>query len=247
MMRAWLHAIGFLTRLPVPASVFEDARASSRSLIWYPWVGAIVGGLQCLLAWALQSAPPLLAAALLLLVWVLLTGALHLDGLADSADAWIGGMGASAAERRERTLTIMKDPRSGPAGVVALVLVLLLKFAALASLPAPAWAALLLAPVLARAALTLAFVSTPYARSGGIGSALVDAPRAAAVASLLLSAAACALAGWRGALALAVSAASFWLWRRACLRRLQGMTGDTCGALAEAIEAVVLVSLALSY
>lgn len=246
-MRALLHAIGFLTRLPVPASAFADARASSRSLAWYPLVGALVGGLLCLLAWALQSAPPLLAAALILVAWVLLTGALHLDGLADSADAWIGGMGATAVERRERTLTIMKDPRSGPAGVVALALVLLLKFAALASLPAPAWAALLLAPTLARAALTLAFLSTPYARSGGIGSALVAAPRAAAIAGLLACAAACAFAGWRGALALAVAALAFALWRRACMRRLQGMTGDTCGALTELIEAAVLTSLALSY
>ena len=241
-MRALLVAIGFLTRLPVPASVFDDARAQSRSLAWYPLVGAILGGLLCLLAWLLQQAPPLLSAVLLLLAWVSLTGALHLDGLADSADAWIGGLGD-----RERTLTIMKDPRSGPAGVVALVLVLLLKFAALASLPAPAWTALLLAPLLARAALTLAFLSTPYARSGGIGSALVAAPRAAAIAGLLACAAACAFAGWRGALALAVAALAFALWRRACMRRLQGMTGDTCGALAELIEAAVLTSLALSY
>ena len=241
-MRALLVAIGFLTRLPVPASVFDDARAQSRSLAWYPLVGAIVGGLLCLLAWLLQHAPPLLSAVLLLVAWVSLTGALHLDGLADSADAWIGGLGD-----RERTLTIMKDPRSGPAGVTALVLVLLLKFAALASLPAPAWIALLLAPMLARAALTLAFLSTPYARSGGIGRALTDAPRAAAIAALLVSAAACALAGWRGTLALAVAALIFLLWRRACLRRLQGMTGDTCGALAEITEAAVLVALALSY
>lgn len=241
-MRALLVAIGFLTRLPVPASVFDDARAQSRSLAWYPLVGAIVGGLLCLLAGLLQHAPPLLSAVLLLVAWVCLTGALHLDGLADSADAWIGGLGD-----RERTLTIMKDPRSGPAGVVALVLVLLLKFAALASLPAPAWIALLLAPLLARAALTLAFLSTPYARSGGIGRALVDAPRAAAIVALLAGAAACALADWRGALALAVAGSIFLLWRQACLRRLQGMTGDTCGALAEITEAGVLVALALSY
>ena len=246
-MRALLHAIGFLTRLPVPASAFGDARAQSRSLIWYPWVGAIVGALLCALAWALQSAPPLLASALILLAWVLLTGALHLDGLADSADAWIGGMGATAQARRERTLSIMKDPRSGPAGVVALVLVLLLKFAALASLPAPAWPALLLAPTLARATLTLAFLSTPYVRGGGLGSGLVAVPRVAAIVSLLMAVGACAFAGWRGGLAVAVAALTFALWRRACLRRLQGMTGDTCGALAEIVEAVVLVSLALSY
>jgi adenosylcobinamide-GDP ribazoletransferase len=69
----------------------------------------------------------MLHAALLLTVWVLLSGGLHLDGLADSADAWLGGFGD-----RERTLTIMKDPRSGPIAVVVLVLVLLLKFCALA-------------------------------------------------------------------------------------------------------------------
>ncbi|UHQ25133.1 adenosylcobinamide-GDP ribazoletransferase [Lysobacter sp. 5GHs7-4] len=247
MMRALLHAIGFLTRVPVPASAFGDARAQSRSLVWYPWVGALLGALLCALAWALQSAPPLLAAALLLLAWVLLTGALHLDGLADSADAWIGGMGATPEARRERTLDIMKDPRSGPAGVVALVLALLLKFAALASLPAPAWWALLLAPTLARATLTLAFLSTPYVRSGGLGSGLVAVPRAAAIASLLVAAAACALAGWRGGLAVVVALSLFALWRRACMRRLQGMTGDTCGALAEMVEAAVLVSLALSH
>ena len=245
-MRALLAAIGFLTRIPVPARVFEDPQAQTRSLAWYPAAGLAIGALLCALAWALQTRPPLLSAALLLTAWVGLTGALHLDGLADSADGWVGGMGATAQERRERTLAIMKDPRSGPVGVVAVVLVLVLKFAALASLPAPAWAALLLAPVLARAALTLAFLSTPYVRSGGLGQSLVAAPRAACIAALLISAAACALAGWRGALALGLAWLVFALWRRAWRERLQGMTGDCCGALAEAVETAVLVGFAAS-
>ncbi|MGO4260356.1 adenosylcobinamide-GDP ribazoletransferase [Lysobacter sp. TAB13] len=246
MMRALLAAIGFLTRIPVPARVFADPRAQTRSLVWYPAAGLLIGALLCALAWLLQTRPPLLAAALLLTLWVALTGALHLDGLADSADAWVGGMGSDEAQRRERTLTIMKDPRSGPIGVVAVVLALLLKFAALASLPAPAWAALLLAPMLARAALTLAFVTTPYVRSGGLGQSLVDAPRAACIVALLVSAAACALAGWRGGVALLAALTLFALWRGACMRRLQGMTGDTCGALTELTEAGVLVAWALS-
>lgn len=246
-MRALLVAIGFLTRIPVPARMFEHASAQSRSLVWYPAVGLLIGAVLCALAWSLQTRPPLLSAALVLSVWVALTGALHLDGLADSADAWVGGMRADPAASRDRTLEIMKDPRSGPIGVVALVLTLLLKFAALASLPAPAWAGLLLAPMLARTALTLAFVSTPYARSGGLGQVLVQAPRAACWCAIVLAAAGCAFAGWRGGLALAVAAICFALWRRACLRRLQGMTGDTCGALAELIEATVLLALALSY
>lgn len=246
-MRAALAAIGFLTRIPVPARVFADAAAQRRALVWYPLAGALIGALLCALAWALQTRPPLVSAALLLIAWTALTGALHLDGLADMADAWVGGMRADPQQSRERTLEIMKDPRSGPLAVVAVTLVVLLKFAALASLPAPAWAALALAPLLARAALTLAFVTTPYVRKAGLGAALVAAPRAACIAALIVSAVLCALAGWRGGLALAAALLVFALWRRACLRRLQGMTGDTCGALTELTEAAVLTALALSY
>lgn len=237
-MRALLAAIGFLTRVPVPRRVFEGA-APSAQLAWYPLVGGLIGIALWCLGWLLASAPPLLAAAVLLAAWAAVTGALHLDGLADSADAWVGGMGD-----RERTLAIMKDPRSGPMGVTAIVLVLLLKFAALASTPLPA-AALWLAPLLGRAVLTAAFLLTPYVRSGGMGSALLRAPRGACMAALALAALAAVLAGGSGWRALAVAAVVFLGWRVACLRRLGGMTGDTCGALAELVEAAVLVALAL--
>ncbi|MGP1667005.1 MAG: adenosylcobinamide-GDP ribazoletransferase, partial [Rhodanobacter sp.] len=233
MISGLLAALGFLTRIPVPVKVFDDARAQSQSLAWYPLVGLVLGLILAALAWALHEVPPLLSAALLLLVWVGLTGAMHLDGLADSADAWVGGLG-----NRARTLEIMKDPRSGPVGVVAVVLVLLLKFAALASLPATDWVALLLAPVLARATLTAAFLSTPYVRSGGLGTALVAAPRRACLAALLGVVALCLwLPGWRGVVVWLVAALVFMVWRHTCLQRLGGMTGDPCGALTELIEA----------
>lgn len=238
MMPGLLAAIGFLTRVPVPARAFADPRAQARSLAWYPAVGLLLGGLLCALAWGLQALPPLLGATLLVAAWVLLTGALHLDGLADSADAWVGGLGD-----RARTLAIMKDPACGPAGVVALVLVLLLKVAALASLFGAPWSALLLAPLLARMALTAAFATTPYVRAGGIGSGLVDAPRVGCAVGLLLGAAAAMACGWRGVLALAVAGLVFAGWRHACLRRLGGITGDTAGALAECVETAVLVAI----
>jgi len=233
-------AIGFLTRVPVPAHVFADKAARARSLPWYPLVGLLLGLVLAALAWCLQESPPLLGAVLLLLAWVWLTGGLHLDGLADTADAWVGGLGD-----RERTLAIMKDPRSGPAGVTAVMLLLLLKFAALASLETPPLIALALAPLLGRAALTAAFLSTPYVRAEGLGSGLADASRPACVAALLLAAALPLLAGERGLYALLAVALVFWLWRRACLRRLGGMTGDTCGALTELVEVAVLVMLAI--
>ena len=249
MIGGLLVAMGFLTRIPVPSRVFGDERARVQSLAWYPLVGALIGVLLCAMAWLLPSGKPVLSAALLLVAWVALTGALHLDGLADSADAWIGGMTGTWDERRARTLDIMKDPRSGPVGVVAVVLLLLVKFAALASLAPGAWAgwvsALMLAPMLARMAVTAAFLTTPYVRSGGLGSGLADAPRVACIGALLLGLIACGFAGWRGAIAFACAVVVFALWRRACMRRLGGITGDTAGALVELVEAAVLVAFAL--
>jgi adenosylcobinamide-GDP ribazoletransferase len=240
VIRSLLAAIGFLTRLPVPASVYGDARAKAGSLAWYPAVGLLLGALLLMFALLLRDTSPLLASGLVVLLWVVLTGALHLDGLADSADAWIGGMGD-----REKTLAIMKDPRCGPAGVVALVLALLLKFAALASVDAMPWVSLLLAPMLARASLTTLFLTTPYVRTGGIGAGLTDAPRSACVLALAVSAALCLFCGWSGVLALVVAILVFAFWRHACLNRLGGFTGDAAGALAEMTEVAVLVALAV--
>jgi adenosylcobinamide-GDP ribazoletransferase len=245
MMRGLLVAIGFLTRVPVPSRASGDAAARERSLAWYPLVGAFIGAVLCALAWALPDAKPLLIAALVLVAWVSITGALHLDGLADSADAWIGGMGGTWDERRARTLAIMKDPRCGPAGVTVLVLVLLAKFAALASIGSEAWKWLWLAPLLARMAVTAAFVSTPYVRNGGLGAGLADAPRIACALALAAGVTACVCSGMPGALAFVAAVAVFALWRRACMRRLGGMTGDTAGALVELVEVAVLLCVAL--
>jgi adenosylcobinamide-GDP ribazoletransferase len=237
-MRALLVAIGFLTRLPVPMGAFDDARARSVSLAWYPLVGLLIGLLLGALAWLLRDTPAMLTAAIIVAAWIALTGALHLDGLADSADAWVGGLGD-----REKTLAIMKDPRCGPAGVVALVLAVLLKFAAVGSLhPAP-WSELILAPLLARASLTALFLTTPYVRGGGLGAALSSAPRNACAVAIAISVGFCLLGRWHGVLAVGVAAIVFGAWRAACLKRLGGITGDTAGALAEMIEVAVLVAL----
>jgi adenosylcobinamide-GDP ribazoletransferase len=137
----------------------------------------LFGLLLWLASHLLQGVAAPLQAALLLALWVLLSGALHLDGLADSADAWLGGFGD-----RERTLQIMKDPRSGPIAVVTLVLVLLLKFCALWVLVEHgAGGLLVLAPVVGRAAMLGLFLTTPYVRAGGLGAALAEhLPRQAA-------------------------------------------------------------------
>ncbi|MHB1619725.1 MAG: adenosylcobinamide-GDP ribazoletransferase [Sulfuricella sp.] len=242
-MKALLLALQFLTCIPV-ALRFEPQPADwGRSALAYPLIGFLIGLLLAGLQQLVGHADPLLQAALLTAAWALVTGGLHLDGLADSADAWVGGHGD-----RERTLAIMKDPRSGPAAVSTLMLALLLKFAALAALvKAGAWPALLLAPVLGRSALVALLLSTPYVRPGGMGSAIsAHLPRAAAALALLLVAAGGLLAGKAGALALAVAVAAWWVLRWIMMRRLGGMTGDTLGAAVELTEVAVLVALALS-
>ncbi|AGN78162.1 adenosylcobinamide-GDP ribazoletransferase [Pseudomonas sp. GD03651] len=238
MLPFWI-ALQFLSSLPVSLPGMPEPRELGRSLLFYPLVGLLFGLLLWLASLLLQGTPAPLHAALLLTLWVLLSGALHLDGLADSADAWLGGFGD-----RERTLQIMKDPRSGPIAVVTLVLVLLLKFCALWVLVEQGIGAqLLLAPLIGRAAMLGLFLCTPYVRPGGLGQALAEhLPRRIAGWVLLGSALFClVLGGWVAVLALAMFA---WLRHLIC-RCLGGTTGDTAGAMLELLELVVVLGLAL--
>lgn len=239
MLPLWI-ALQFLSSLPIRLPGMPEPQQLGRSLLFYPLVGLLFGLILYAVNLLLASAPMLLHAALLLTVWVLLSGALHLDGLADSADAWLGGFGD-----RERTLTIMKDPRSGPIAVVTLVLVLLLKFAALLALIEQGHTlALIIVPVLGRAALLGLFLTTPYVRAGGLGQALADhLPRKAGWWVLGVSALGCVLMA--GIVAVLISLVGFVLLRRLMMRRLGGTTGDTAGALLELLEMGVLVGLAL--
>ena len=242
MLPFWI-ALQFLSSLPIRLPGMPQPREVGRSVLFYPLVGFLFGVLLWGLDALLAGAPLMLHAALLLTVWVLLSGGLHLDGLADSADAWLGGFGD-----RERTLTIMKDPRSGPIAVVTLVLVLLLKFCALLALiEQQQGAALLIVPLIGRAALLGVFLTTRYVRAGGLGQALADhLPRTAGWWVLGLSAVACVvLAGVAGVWALGMAALGFVWLRRVMVRRLGGTTGDTAGALLELLEVLVLVGLAL--
>lgn len=242
MLPFWI-ALQFLSSLPIRLPGMPQPQELGRSLLFYPLVGLLFGVLLWALNGLLAGAPLLLHAALLLSAWVLLSGGLHLDGLADSADAWLGGFGD-----RERTLTIMKDPRSGPIAVVTLVLVLLLKFCALLALIEHHQAmVLVIVLVIGRSALLGVFLTTPYVRAGGLGQALADhLPRKAGWWVLAGSALVCvALAGYAGLWALTLATLGFVWLRHVMMRRLAGTTGDTAGALLELLEVLVLVGLAL--
>ena len=241
ILRAFALALQLLTRLPVPPSgIPPRPEELGLSVLFFPVVGLIIGALLAGLHTALWLIDPGVLAALVLAAWVLLTGGLHLDGLADTADAWIGGQGD-----RDRTLAIMKDPRSGPIAIVTIVLVLLAKFAALQALLAgDARVTLLLAPVLGRTVIVLLLITTPYVRPDGLGTPYAQyLPRLSCGAlALLVAVATPVLLGWQGgallaALGLGLVGMHHWL-----IARLGGATGDTLGAACELAETVALLA-----
>ncbi len=254
---AFWYALAFLSRMPVPYLQRTDRDVAATSLLFYPVVGGLLGllllGFTLLCGWWNPQVSLFLLAALLLLLWTGFTGALHLDGLADSADAWVGGLGD-----RERTLAIMKDPQSGPMGITAVVLALLVKLAAIVALLEQArlgteWniallvAGLLLVPMLARASVLGMLATTPYVRAAGMGSDLVAGATSLRLMlwGLALAALALLLVPTQGLFLLALWLTLVVLLRQQMLKRLGGCTGDTLGAGIEVQEALLLAALAL--
>lgn len=239
-MDALLIALQFLTRIPLPFSFVYHDQALGRSPLFYPLVGLSLGALLVGLALLLQGSSAALAAALVLSVWVLSTGGLHLDGLADCADAWVGGYGD-----RQRSLQIMKDPAAGPIAVVVLVLVLLLKWSALTVLlDAQRWLPLLIAPLLGRSAILLLMLTTPYVSRKGLAETLLQHLPFAAARIVLAGALLLALLtiGWPSLLAVVLTV---MVIRQLAIARLGGATGDVYGAAVELSEAAALLAVAL--
>ncbi len=232
-MRSLFVALGFLTSIPVrtPAPQPGDL---GRAAIWFPFVGVVIGAILVVAQLILtRFFAPLLAGALIVVVWIAVTGGLHLDGLADCGD------GLLAATTRERRLEIMRDPRLGTFGGTVLVMHLLIKTLAVASLTASI--ALLLAPALARW-LMLFVARQPAARPGGLGAAFsAGLPKTswigAAIVPLLLL-----VPGAPRSIFAAIAAALVTLGIiRLTRSRLGGVTGDVLGMTIEVVEVVVLL------
>ena len=245
-MTPFLIALQFLTTLRIQLKEMPTAQQNANSILFYPVVGLIIGLILYIVALLLSGLPTVLLSSLILVLWIWLTGGLHLDGLADTADAWVGGFGD-----KERILKIMKDPSCGPIGVLSLIIVCVLKWAALyVLLEEKAALALLLFPVLGRTIALALFVSTPYVRSNGLGSSIaahLPKRRVYWVIGLSLS-----LVMYFLGLGLLTGLAwvlTFVYLRTKFLQRLEGITGDTIGASIEISETACLLAfvIGLSY
>ncbi|HTP25159.1 MAG TPA: adenosylcobinamide-GDP ribazoletransferase [Anaeromyxobacteraceae bacterium] len=246
-MRRLAVALAFLTRLPMPGPTPADAAEVGRAVVFFPVAGAVLGAILAASARLLSPRfPPTLCAALLVALLALLTGALHLDGLADMADGFGGGT------TREDVLRIMRDHSIGTYGASAIVLTLALKAAAIAALLAAGTACrwLILAPALARWVPVALGTFLAYARhGGGLGTTVTDHRGlgefvGATALAVLLSVCAARL---RGLIAFGAVAAWGLAHGVACKRRIGGVTGDTLGAATETAEVVaLLVAVALA-
>jgi adenosylcobinamide-GDP ribazoletransferase len=231
----------FYTRLPLPHPEPVAGPEVARAGWAAPLVGALVGAHGAAAYWLAAAAglPSLAAAPLALAATLLLTGCLHEDGLADTADGFGGGA------TRERKLAIMRDGRIGSYGCCAVLLSLLLRAGALAGLASPALAALALiaAHASARATIPLFMRLVPAARADGLSAAAGRPPPLCGVIALLLGALALVLslgaakALIAGLLLLLSIVGTAWL----CIRQIGGQTGDVIGALEQAGEIVVLL------
>jgi adenosylcobinamide-GDP ribazoletransferase len=257
-LRDLVHAVGFLSRLPLPSRWFgrhfegHDGRLS-RAVRAFPLAGLVIAlpAALVVLALASLSADAFVTAVLAVALQIALTGALHEDGLADTAD------GIGARRGREHALEIMEDSTTGAYGVLALTLSVLLRVAATAALivalPGLAVALLLIATaMLSRAAMVLHWHLLPSAKTGGLAVS-VGTPRPRSVTVSTVSALAIALpatllsvgpvATLSGLLALGSAAAIF---SRRTHARLGGFTGDTIGATQQIGEMAFLAALAIT-
>lgn len=250
-MKRFLAAISFLTRLPIPQYLVFEAADVGRATLFFPLVGALIGLLQI---GALQLfgnvadgsvLKAVLLAVSLVTVNVFVTGALHLDGLADMADGFGGG------RAKERVLEIMRDSVIGSYGAVALILLLIAKTTAIAVLieAKTGWEYLIIAPAAGRWATVPLGKFMPAARkSGGLGNAVTDYVGwteligATTITMILIF----ALSNWQNGLKTwLIVIAMTVLSTRLCLKKIGGVTGDTLGANTEICETAVLLTAAV--
>lgn len=241
-MNSFFHAVAFLTRLPVPrlSSSKEDWL---RSVPYYPLVGLLIGALLffAAISFTFFLTPPV-SAVLTLAVWFFVTGGLHVDGWMDLAD----GLGSHRSQ--EDMLRIMKDSRVGAMGVIAAILLVLVKVVLLYEIIQEGLSLhLLMVPVMARFTLVLAIWHWPYISLQGIGTGMREGLTRwkLGVGFIFVACLVFLLAGVSGLLSMSVVLLGGWLFAARVCKKLGGLTGDVYGALVEWTEAVGVFAIFL--
>jgi adenosylcobinamide-GDP ribazoletransferase len=255
-----LMAIALLTRIPVTQYLPQEWRdkALGISALWYPLVGVIISLLLMVFVRVLPAEiSPWVAAMVVTTLWVVITGALHLDGLADCVDAMYAGhsvMPSTTTEtaavtenpQRDKILRVLKEPTVGCMGVIALVIVLLAKVILVASLWPSVGFSVLMAIVLSRMVAALFMAFTPYSshtHTAGLGQVMArHIPKniMLVIAALIIGVVFFLVTFFTFIILFVSIVGCVWLWRKYWMKHLDGFVGDVVGALIEMIEVWVL-------
>jgi len=237
-MTSFLLALQFLTIMPLKIKEISEKKIAG-AMIYFPFVGLLLGlalsGINTLLL--ILNFPSLTVNIILVVALIGITGGIHMDGLSDTADAFLSG------KPKDEMLAIMRDSRIGVMGAVSIVSVILLKIGLISAVPAPLKTnTLLLMCVLSRWSSVLAVFLFPYAREDGKARVFIEGMNLKIFALSLFAAIVVAFAIWRlkGILALLIVAGCVYLGGRFASRKIGGITGDTIGAGIELTEVAAL-------
>jgi len=237
-MKKFLIALQFLTILPFNIKGKIEEGDFGKSLAYFPIVGLLIGLFLASVAYISAFLPPLVVSILILIVWIVITGGIHLDGFADTCDGFYGG------RPKEEILKIMRDSHIGAMGVAGIAMLLLFKFAILSSIrPEDLWKVLIMTTVSARWSQVLACSVSEYARDEGKAKYFIKYAKKTdmfmgALFTLILN---WFLMGAKGVILFALLSAVISLFIQFVKRKIGGMTGDTIGATNEIAEATALL------
>lgn len=241
-MRLFLIALQFLTILPLNKNYVKDEKDLAKSMIFYPLAGLCIG-LLTLWIYALSEKffIPTISLIFAFISGIIFTGALHLDGFADTCDGFYAG------KNKDEILRIMKDPRIGTMAVVGLFCLLLIKFSLFFSLlfKDQLKNAFLIVPVISRWLMTVSAGLYPYAREEGTAGAFIKhiGKKELFFSSLLLVAIVFPVSGLKGITIAAFSFSSVWFFLQWVKRKIDGITGDILGTVNELSEITALFTL----
>jgi adenosylcobinamide-GDP ribazoletransferase len=242
-MRVFILMLQFLTRIPINIQLQAESKDFAKGVKYFPLVGLVVGSIN-VIGYSLVSLvfSKTVAVIFTCLLNIMITGAFHLDGLADTCD------GIFSSRTRERMLEIMRDSRIGANGAIAIFFDLVLRIGFLIHLKDPAlFKAVLIAPVISRTAMIYLMSAPPARAEGGLGNLFLGKVRLwdGMIAGALCLALVVLILNYQALSVIAVNLIAIWGYRRLILKQIQGMTGDTLGAGNEVSEIMVLATLGL--
>lgn len=235
-MKRFLIALQFLTILPIKIKSEIKEENFGRSLVYFPIVGILIGLLLAVTAHILVFLPRMVLGAFILLISIIVTGGIHLDGFADTCDGFYG------SKPKEKILEIMRDSRIGVMGVIGIVCLLLLKFTLIVNIPKNIlWKSLIMMATFARWSQVLACYTSKYAREEGKAKYFIEYAdrRGIIIGGMLTFVLFLLLAKLKGVMLFILAFAAIFLFINYVKKKIGGMTGDTIGATSEVAEVAV--------